>query len=316
MKDNKLSMKVYPKTVYTDVVGMPDPMLLGVTIHYYNHSASNLYIKIFGTGPSPWSSNSVELGLLNSGEHAYENLDNFLSRTTPASETTEQVTLTLKGYSDAGYSDLVYIFARNVTIIFLKSDDGSWTLNEDDDFDDGTSMGWACKTLTGDQSQTLTCAIATDYVLSVPNSFKIESRIINVSSPWFIACYLKYWEFKEGSNLLLHLGESETDHGGWGVNGNGIPEERWIRIVVPLPRNTTTEIQIIQDAMARYNTQTNHRRGLFCAYKTFTTPDKNYVYAIVNIRGNAKVLTPAETGSNYWYMHYMWIEDFKIISKD
>lgn len=289
MKNSKLSMKVYPKTVYTDVVGMPDPMLLGVTIHYYNHSAINLYIKIFGTGPSPWSSNSVELGLLNSGASNYRNLDNFLSRTLPTSETTEQITLTLKGYSDSGYSDLVYTFARNVTVVFLKSDDGSWTLDEDDDFDDGTVMGWDVRKILGAQSPTL--AVVNDYVLSVPYSIKMTHKgetnnaynegelykefttpnkntvyaIFNVRTDRYLTIIYQYWlRIIQGSSILLQIG-------GGGPSFPYYPNKKWMRIVVPLTPNVTEELKI------------RHRAYMHGAIADYV---------------------------------YIWLEDFKIISKD
>ena len=132
----EISMKVIPRTIYTDIVAMPDPMLLGITIHYYNHADENLYMKIFIEGPNPWSSNSVALDLLNSGSNSYINLDNFTSRTKPTSATTEVLTLTLRGYSDSEYSTLMYEFSRSLTVVFIKSDDGTWTTDFLNNFDD------------------------------------------------------------------------------------------------------------------------------------------------------------------------------------
>lgn len=308
---NLIKMKVSPKTIYTDIVGLQDPLWLGVTIHYYNESGDPLYMKIFISHPN-WASGSYELGLLPTASSAFYNWDNCSSRSKPITETTEAVTFTLKGYSDAAYTIEMASFSRDVTVVMLKSDDGSWTLDEHDNFDTPPGVqGWACKTLPGDQSMFLACDIATDFKLSSPNSYKIISQIINVSSPWYKYCFLKYWEFKEGSNLLMHLGAPESEHSGWEIRGDKIPKQKWIRMVVPLPKDKITEIQIIQDSMATYGIQANHRRGLFCAYKTFTTPNKDTIYAIVNIRGDASA-----TGSPCLYKHYMWLDDFKIISRD
>lgn len=293
--NNKLGLKVYPKTIYNDVVGMPDPVLLGVTIHYYNHSDTNLYMKIFGSGPSPWSSNSVELGLLNSGGSAYINLDNFLSRTKPTSETTEQITLTLRGYSDAGYSTLVYTFARDVTVIFIKSDDGSWTLNEDDDFDDGTAQGWDVAKEAGHATDTVSKAVVTDYVLSTPYSLKAEQdckygiqqrrfrlyksfttpdkaqvyAIMNVratATEITNESALKYLEVRRDAVTLIHLGKT-YDSLYVLPKYTYIPYNTWMRIVVPLPKNVTLEVRIALCLVTHY------RKG------------------------------------------YLWLEDFKIVSK-
>jgi len=300
----KISMEVRPKTIYTDIVGMPDPMLLGLTIHYYNHSDGNLYMKIFGSGPSPWSSNSVALELLNSGGNAYINLDNFLSRTKPASETTEQITLTLRGYSDSGYSNLVYEFARNTTVVFIKSNDGSWTQDFLNNFDDGTVQGWAQlpeKTGHGSDAQYLT--IATDYVLSTPYSLKMkyvafynginmrERReriyksfttpnrntvyaILNVRvdaihgcSGISYRCCNKYLRINSGDTTLIHIGRQFDN-----VTTEYFPRVKWMRFVVPLPKSTTLEFRIVVDV----------------GYAAYSTAG---------------------------YEFYFWLDDFQIISK-
>lgn len=255
---NPISMEVFPKTIYTDLVDLPATLLLGLTIRFYNHSDQTLYMQIQVSGTN-WTANSVNLGSLTSGNNAYKNLDNFSSRSKPASETTEQVTLTLKGYTDAGYTDEYASFSRAVTIIMIKSDDGTWTQNELDNFDDGTVQGWAC---TG-------CGffeVATDYILSAPYSLRAKRTgggsgrykvtldvyksfstpdkttvyaIFNVRSYGVIYLgtpydFIKFWEIKKNSDVLVHLGRAYDT-----VLEHYAPNAKWIRIVVPLPRNVT-----------------------------------------------------------------------------
>jgi len=299
-----LDMKVFPKTVYTDIVNMPDPMLLGLTIHYYNHSDTGLYMKIFGSGPSPWSSNSVELGLLASGSDAYINLDNFLSRTRPASETTEAVTLTLRGYTDAGYSTLAYTFARDTTVVFIKSDDGTWTTDEEDNFDGGTVEGWTIvNELNNDGGAGYPMiAVATDYVLSSPNSCKgtqrsrvgapvsrqlrgrMEKQFTTPNKTTVYAIFnlrfstnedaqgegwLKYLDILEDATTLIHLGKSYDT-----VQAHYYPKDKWLRLVVPLTKNATLTIKFIISCYARHI-----------------------------------------SGANSVVYCYTWLDDFKIISK-
>lgn len=299
-------MEIYPKTIYTDIVNMPDPMMLGITIHYYNHADENLYMKIFIEGPSPWTPNALNLGLLNSGANAYVNLDNFTSRTKPTSAITEVLTLTLKGYSDSGYTNLLYTFSRSLTIVFIKSDDGSWTTDVVNNFDDGTVQGWAAVAEQNNDNGFPTIAVATDYVLSTPYSCKMTQKytkyytlndlvaqvrsrlyksfstpnktqvfaIINIRiSGTFNAgtyeVYQKNLKIQKDSDVLVFLGRNYDT-----VLNDYVPKNKWIRIVVPLPANTTIQLKIVQEV-------------LFKSYYT---------------------------GSQALYA-WLWLDDFKIISK-
>lgn len=262
----KLDMQVTPKTVYSDIVSMPDPMLLGVTIHFHNHSDQTLYMKIFGSGPTGWSTNSVALGSLTSGNSGYINLDNFLSRTKPGAATTETITLILRGYTDAGYSVLFAEFSRTVTVIFIKSDDGSWTTDFSNDFDDGTVQGWAGANILGGSIVTL--AVASDFVLSPPYSLKMTSHAtwladhsknkiyksfttpnkttiyvifnlrFNVSSPTNYQ-WAKEIEILRDATVLCHLGKA-YDY----VYSHYVPLAKWLRLVIPLPASSTIALSV------------------------------------------------------------------------
>ena len=278
MEDSKLDLKVYPKTVYTDIVNMPDPMLLGLTVHYYNFSDITLYMKLLISGPSPWSSNAQTLGSLGSGLNTYINIDNFTSRSKPSNATTEVLTVTLEAYSDSGYSNLMYTFSRSLTVVFIKSDDGTWTTDYGDNFDEGTIDGWAYAKEV-DNGGDYALNITTDYILSTPYSLKFgwslynsgpnsdyEYRvrvyksfttpnkgtvyaIFNIRDysndlrPASLAgSFLKYLQLKSNDTVLVYLGRSYDT-----VQANYIPINKWMRIVVPLPSNTTVELRMILD---------------------------------------------------------------------
>ena len=268
----EINLEVSPKTIYTDIVDLPDPMLLGVTLRYYNHSDSALYMKITVSGAN-WSSNSQELGSLVSGSNAYYNWDNASSRTKPAAETTETLTFLLEGYSDSGYTTLVYSFSRNVTVIMIKSDDGSWTEDESDDFDDGTVQGWAVHDESGSGAA---LSLAADYVLSAPYSIKatlpnnISSlltrlykefttpdratvyAIINVRTTQGWAGHrAKYVKLNEDATVLIHIGRAPD-----GIAEHYIPLNKWMRIVAPLTRASTLEVRIRVFYFAQSTSQT------------------------------------------------------------
>jgi len=269
---NEICMKVTPKTIYTDIVGLPDPMLLGVSIHYYNNADEAVYMKIFGSGPSPWSSNAVELGLMNSGTNAYKHLDNFLSRTKPTQATNETLTFILRAYTDSGYSQLKYEFSRTSDIIMIKSDDGTWTQEVLNNFDDGTVQGWSA--YDERTSSSVACNVATDYVLSAPYSLKFslsiggqtEGRvrfyksfiipdknviyaIIDVRAGATGYIYSKNLKVQTDTTVLTFIGRPLNTN-----EVNDYPLNKWLHIVVPLSPNTTIEIRIVFDV---YNTSAN-----------------------------------------------------------
>lgn len=260
------------KTIYCDVVGMPTPVLLGSTIHYHNYSDVTLYMQIVGSGAG-WSGSTVNLGSLASGLDAYANLDNFMSRTRPAAAVTETITFTLKGYTDAGYSSLAYTFARDVTMVFIKSDDGSWTTDFSDNFDDGTVDGWNY-TQDYPPGGPISLAVATDYVLSAayslkliasgthsgtdPFEFKSKFRkqfttpnrttvyaIINLRTSAVAAGnYPKNIQVLEDAAILIMIGRPYD-----AVGAAYFTDSKWIRIVVPLTPNATKTIYIQTDKL-------------------------------------------------------------------
>jgi hypothetical protein len=306
MSKSKLNLIVYPKTIYTDVVGMPDPLLLGITIHYYNHSDVNLYMKIYIDGPSPWSSNAVALGLLNSGLEAYINLDNFTSRTKPVSATTEVLTLTLRGYSDSGYSNLLYEFSRSLTVVIIKSDDGTWTTDFLNNFDDGTVQGWAGAKFTDDgYGGTPTVIVSTDYVLSTPYSLRGYSKVQSAQfSGYWAYARLKNLRIQNDNNDLIFIGRLYDI-----IHNHYIPINKWMRFVVPLPKNTTSELRITWEAVGWGNYPMPNVKEHAKLYKSFTMPDKDQIYAILNVR-----ITEVDVYEADSYI-YVWLDDFKIISK-
>jgi len=268
-----------PRTIYRDVVNLPDPVLLGITVRYFNYDDVDLYFQITGSAPG-YTFGTVNLGLLASGANAYINLDNFASRAKPSAgdftngEFEENITLILKAYTDAGYTNLKWTHERTVTVHWIKSDDPAWTQDVLNDFDDGSVQGWSAANEAGNQAGYPTCGVATDYVLSAPYSLKVCSRL-NASSGelrsrvyksfttpdknkvFAIAnvrlqkthddgvTYGSWWKYlreQRNGTVLVHIGKP------YNVNKtNDAPVNKWFRIVVPLPKNTTLEIRFVLD---------------------------------------------------------------------
>jgi len=261
------------RTIYRDIANLPDPTTLGITIRYFNYNDAGLYMQITGSATG-YTFTPINLGLLASGANIYKNLDNFASRAKPTvaqlpnGEMSENITLTLKGYTDSGYTNLKWTFNRVVTVIWINSTDAAFTVDELDNFDDGTVQGWAAAAEYHVESGYPTLAVATNYVLSTPYSLKMRqlngatgetrSRLYkSFTTPNKDKVYaifdcrvtrghygarLKYVNFQRDSTALVFLGKPYDD-----VGADNFVADKWFRIVVPLPKNTTLELRVIID---------------------------------------------------------------------
>jgi len=295
------------RTIYHDIASLPDPVIQGITIRYFNYDNVGLYMQITGSATG-YTFTPVNLGLLATGANAYKNLDAFASRAKPTvaqlpnGEMSENITLTLKAYTDSGYTNLKWTFDRVVTVIWINSGDAAFTVDFLNNFDDGTVQGWATKKLSG--FVTAVISVAGDYVLSPACSLKDTAAISGWTND---TRWLKYIEIINGTldTILIHCGQLYDD-----VQANYVPIDRWIRLVVPLPPNQTLELQIALDELAHINSGTQNSESKNCFYKSFTTLNKSEVYAIADIR-----LSKADAGADVLSYTYIWLDDFKIISK-
>lgn len=308
--DNKIELRLTsvdppepePKrTVYRDIVNLPDPVKLGLTVRYFNHNDVGLYFQITGSGAG-YTFGTENLGLLASGANAYKNLDEFASRAKPSvgdlpnGEMEENITLILKAYTDDAYTDLKWTFERVVTVHWINSADAAFTVDELDNFDDGTVQGWsAVKEYGGDAS----LGVASDYVLSAPYSLRLHSQCISAStclntqvrhriekgfttpskSKVFAVLDIrvaagesagesvKYIKIQRDDMVLVFLGQGYTND-----TVSYIPLDKWVRVVVVLPGGATFDLRVVVD-----------RRG-------------------------------GSTGYGMYHA-FLWLDNFKIISK-
>jgi len=261
------------RSIYADLVNLPDPVYLGLTVRIFNYDAVGLYMRV-DAYKAGWTFTTNDFGLLASGGNMYRNIDNFGNRAKPASATTETITVRLRAYTDSGYTNLKWTFERVVDAVFIKSDDGSWTQDVLNNFDDGTVQGWAAFNEAGNDDggyPAPAVQVRTDYVLSTPYSVRLFSRwttnlkevrtrlyksfttpdrnnvfaIMNIR-PGFddpAATYTKYIKFQRDGTDLVFLGRPFDT----AFSDYAPPDNKWMRIVMPLPRNTTVEIRIVQD---------------------------------------------------------------------
>jgi len=254
--DLKVS-EIDPPSVVMDVVNLPDPVYLGFTITAYNYDAVGLYFQITGSGTG-WTFTTVNLGLIGSGANLRQNLDDFCNRARPAAETSEQIQLILRAYTDAGYSILKWTYTKTVDVWWIKSDDGSWTEDLLNNFDDGTLQGWAGSGLEA-------LAVANDYVLSAPWSARMNDGLgggsgtttgymyksVNTADRnnviWIVDVRIRaingvcdYLNLQNAGTILVTLG------------GN-VPEDKWLRLIALLPKNTAVELRIFEQITVALN---------------------------------------------------------------
>jgi hypothetical protein len=257
-----------PRTIYRDIVNLPNPTLLGITIRYFNHDDETLYFQITGSG-SGYTFNTVNLGSLASGSSAYYNLHDFASRARPSpsqlpnGEVEETIKLILKAYRDSGYTDLKWTYEREVTVHWLNSNDPSFTLDYLNNFDDGTVQGWAVANEALNASGYPKLSVVTDYVLTEPYSICMQQK---ASSPGTLRARLyksfttpnrdiifaimgvrinatasnwnKSIQIKHGDILDVYLAGSST---------NPVPANVWMKIIAMLPKNTTVEVRVVHE---------------------------------------------------------------------
>lgn len=242
-------------TLYSDIVGMPNPMYLGVCVRIFNYDASPLYMQLdaYVSGVL-WTFTTNNVGSVGAGANIYYFKDQFGYRTIPTVETDETITMRLRAYTDAGYTNLVYTYERTVYVFFIKSDDGSWTTDFDDDFDDGTVDGWAARGLGG---YVHPFEVVGDFVLSAPYSIRYSCDHTSGVADWYGELY-KTFTTPNTTKVyaIIHLrtlgGENYANRA-FEIRVAGIryiycggptPNSKWVRFVVLLPVNSTIEISI------------------------------------------------------------------------
>lgn len=258
-----------PRTIYRDLPSLPDPALLGITIRYYNLDDVGLYFRVTGEAPG-YTFGTVDLGLLGSGANTFKNLDEFASRAKPSAELSESIKLILRAYTDSGYTNLKWTCERTVNVVWIDSSNPSYTVDVLNDFNDGTAQGWdgLC-----DGLGTFSIAVVPGVFSSPPYSVRAQrydgsgrtgchyygggvylfktfttpdrariyaifdvrlSNEITTGSVW-----RRLFRVYRASRVVIQLGWTALV-----VGVDQIPGDKWIRVVVPLPRNTSLKLTL------------------------------------------------------------------------
>lgn len=276
-----------PPTILFDIVDLPDPVKIGLSVRVYNYDDETLYFTITGSAVG-WTFASVDLGALGSGTNKYFNLDDFGQRAKPVDELDEIVSLTLKAYTDAEYTNLKHTYDKDVGIKWIKSDDISYTVDFLDNFDDGTVQGWAVEqtqgTPLGGYPQ---LTVDVSYVLSPEYSLRMTMQSGTTTQGAKI-----YKQFSTPDkdviyaiiNTRTNKGAEHHKHMNEQVWSNGtvllfigrpkgspyvdvIPLSKWTRKVVTLPRNALVTVAINWDRYDIATQQTPYSRHYMDDFK-------------------------------------------------
>lgn len=293
------------KTIYSDLVDLPDPVVLGVTVRAYNYDSVTLYMKVDAT-LAGWSFVTKALGAIGTGGNTRLNLDDFGSRTKPAAELTETIILRLRAYTDSGYSNLKWTFERELVVVFIKSDDGSWATVLSNDFDDGTVQGWAGEDISG--SSPVAVENVSDFVLSIPDSCRLD-QYRYVGSAFIGGEFIHGLFVWLDAEEIVHLGKTYIGNTG----SNYVSLNKWMRIVLPLPVNDTFELGIVGDwCVSHMGVWSYQMKGRL--YKSITTPVASEAFAIINVRLRKYTQNMGPPTSNR-YHGVIQIDDILIVSR-
>lgn len=232
------------RRIYCDIVDLPDPLEMGLGVRIFNLDSVSLYMKVDASADD-WTFIEKQLGSLGAGSSFYRNLLSFGTRPRPGVPTQETLEVTLYAYTDAGYSNLKWSRTRNITVEYIKSDDGTWSWDVINNFDDGTVQDWGVYNVPCGYLGTFT--VATDYVLSFPFSLKWTCE--HTHTPSTNEKYFHKSFNTPVKDTVFMIANYRIDHSyasdlGIYVEVNGekvlvckldAANDLWMRLVVPLP---------------------------------------------------------------------------------
>lgn len=191
---------------YIDMKWLADPIIYKWYLTVKNQSNQTLWFKLFNAIPN-WDfgislpgSDELELGSIGAGSSISPVID--MVREVPVGETYDGDNLTLKAYTDAGYTNEIASADKFVTIDI--QDVENWTDVEIFDFEDGTAQGWTLTYLSVSSDKSVE---AGGYSIKGSNNvgdFEVAaSRAINI--PNRNKCNLSFFFASAGSPANLRV---------------------------------------------------------------------------------------------------------------
>jgi len=147
-------------------------MQIALEIKNQEDSAYFFVVDQYSAPPIGWTILPMALGQIDIDE-TYQFVYNKAYRDKPSSipggRLTETISLVVKAYYDAGYTNLYSQDDFTVTFNFLDYESAIWNIVYNDDFDDGTTQGWTYTQIT----YTALIGVSGTYYRTFPNSLRL-----------------------------------------------------------------------------------------------------------------------------------------------
>lgn len=162
--------------LHFDVAQLPNPFNFALPICLTNNERFTVYVRaLLVNPPADWVVSSVDLGGVASG--ASTCLTAVFQRNIPTltnGEYVESLTLRVEFYKDSTYTQLYTGINIPITVNFFDSTDPAWTVLATDNFDDGTTQGWAQVIYTADAGCQLAGFVGPDSTFYVSPFYSLR----------------------------------------------------------------------------------------------------------------------------------------------
>jgi hypothetical protein len=228
-----------------------DTLVMNIALQIKNQEDRGYYFKVdkYQEPPEGWTVSPLEVGYI--GKDETKNFVYNISRSKPDSivngRLTERINLVVQAFYDLDYSNLYSQDNFTVTFHLIDLASSVWSLLYYDSFDDGTTQGWS-RIGGGDGS----LIVSDTYYRSFPYSLRLLP--FNSWYNYYDAGYVKSFDVGAAQEAYL-IFSIRSDN--WPTTPrillDGVqyfsPDVQpstntWYRIVIPLPTDKKTEVQI------------------------------------------------------------------------
>lgn len=238
---------------------LEDPMEIRFTFKVTNIDDIPIYVKSeLINPPAGWTETDEQHGVLGVGEDDYFLNDNC-TRTKPATDTEESVTLRITYYSDAGYSNELGHEDVSYTITYVDFTDGSYAVVDDDGFETDLES-WTKTDEVGTSEFLRHTAVSRSGVAAARHKLEAEAGVSYISKSFTISnvtrAYIRIWMYFDVGELIEGILELITDAGEVSQKrtlpiamdsaplGGSEMIAQWICVGAKLPVNGTYEVRL------------------------------------------------------------------------
>jgi len=239
--------------VYFDVADLPDPFTVWIPVSITNNEDVTLYFRItLVNPPTGYSDYTKDLGSVGAGASKFFTYS--FKRAQPSlvdGELDEDLLLRIEAYTDPDYTEFYGLAETSITVHYIDHNDPAWTVLYHDTFDDGTMQGWGRSKVDPEpalgRTNHLDVWLTSSHYISAPYSILFFDK--GVSTNWTSLCKSFTVGAYNKAYIIIHYYAIYTFAimiGNDLLVSGAVPKayNKWIRLVLPLPVNTTTTVYI------------------------------------------------------------------------